>query len=147
MRHATAEQLDALRESVEELARVSEGNTASGFLEAKAKFYRILLEGAGNPVAADMLRAIHTRVSQLRATSLSDPMRAKASLSEIREFVQALAMRNEEAAWNLCVHHIQNAANAALKMLTRVRDGEDGLEPFAAPRAAGTSHRRRIAGQ
>lgn len=116
-RHATVEQIEQLRASVDVLEAVYDDFTAAGFLKAKSEFYRILLEGAGNPVAADMLRAIHTRVSQLRATSLSDPSRAKASLAEIREFVKALAMRNEEAAWNLCVHHIQNAADAALKML------------------------------
>lgn len=123
-RHATAGQIAALKDSVDRLAAVYENYTASGFLSVKAEFYRILLEGAGNPVAAEMLQAIHTRVSQLRATSLANPSRAQASLAEIREFVAALAARNEEAAWHLCTHHIQNASDAALRMLEASSKGD-----------------------
>ena len=115
--NATAAQIAALREHVERLALVYEDYSAAGFLRAKSEFYQTLFEGAGNPIAADMLRAIHTRVSQLRATSLSDPARAKASMSEIRAFVDALAARDGEAASRLCVQHIQNAADAALRVM------------------------------
>ena len=136
-RRASAAQIAALRESVEKLAEVYDNYTAAGFLKAKSEFYRILLEGADNPIAADMLRAIHTRVSQLRATSLSNPTRAQASLAEIREFVNALAARNEEAAWHLCVHHVQNASDAALKMLEAVAKHE-----AAAPAPSAAKGRR-----
>ncbi|WP_342363133.1 GntR family transcriptional regulator [Terrarubrum flagellatum] len=128
-RHATSAQIAALKDSVERLAAVYDNYTAAGFLSAKSEFYRILLEGAGNPVATEMLQGIHTRVSQLRATSLSNPSRAQASLAEIREFVAALAERNEEAAWHLCTHHIQNASDAALKMLETSTKNAAEMQP------------------
>jgi DNA-binding GntR family transcriptional regulator len=128
-RRASAAEIETLKASVEDLARVYENYTAPAFLKAKAEFYRILLAGARNPVAADMLRAIHTRVSQLRATSLADPTRARESMQEIRDFVAALAARNEEAAWHLCVHHIQNASIAALRMLEAPARGTRGAGP------------------
>ena len=132
-RHATSAQVTALEDSVERLACVYGDYTAAGFLKAKAEFYRILLEGAGNPVAADMLRAIHTRVSQLRATSLSDPARAQESLAEIRAFVAALVARDEDAAWDLCVRHVQNAADAALRMLQGKARADDETAPPPPP--------------
>jgi DNA-binding GntR family transcriptional regulator len=117
-RRASTEQIFAIKESVERLAKVYANYMPDAFLRAKSEFYRILLEGADNPVVADMLRTIHTRVSQLRATSLSNPSRAAQSIAEIREFVAALEARNEEAAWHICVRHVQNAAEAALSVLT-----------------------------
>lgn len=115
--NATAAQMMALQDAVERLALVHQNFSAAKFLRVKSEFYQVLLAGAGNPVAADMLRVIHTRVSQLRATSLSDPARASASMAEIRAFVEALAARDEETASRLCVQHIQNAAGAALRMM------------------------------
>lgn len=118
-RRATTEQIAAIKRAVEDLAAVYADYTPKAFLKAKSEFYRILLEGAQNPIAADMLRTIHTRVSQLRATSLSNPSRAAQSIAEIREFVAALEARNEEAAWHTCVRHVENAARAALAVLSQ----------------------------
>lgn len=116
-RRATTQQIVAIKKSVEELAEVYANYTPQSFLRVKSAFYRILLDGSGNPVVADMLRMIHTRVSQLRATSLSNPSRAAQSIAEIREFVSALEARNEEAAWHTCIRHVENAAEAALIVL------------------------------
>lgn len=118
-RRATDVQINALEKAVTALDRVYRDYSAGAFLAAKAEFYRILLEGAGNEVAATMLRAIHTRVSLLRATSLSDPQRAQASMSEIRALLAAIKARDEEAAWRTCVEHIENAAKTALAVLRR----------------------------
>lgn len=136
-RRASSAEMAALKVSVDRLADVYGNYTALGFLNAKSEFYRILLEGAGNPVVSDMLRAIHTRVSQLRATSLSNPSRAQESLAEIREFVAALEARNEEAAWHTCVRHIQNASDAALKMLDAANRLQAGTGAASATRGTG----------
>jgi len=113
-RNATSEQIKALRQSVNRLAEVYENFSAEEFIAAKTHFYDILLEGAGNEVAADMLRRIHTRASQLRVVSLSSSERAHQSIRELRDFVDALEKRDEELAWRLCVAHVEAAAAAAL---------------------------------
>jgi DNA-binding GntR family transcriptional regulator len=120
-KRSTAEQMKALRESVEELAEVYDNFSAEAFITVKARFYDILLEGAGNEVAADMLRRIHTRASQLRVMSLSNEERGKQSIRELRAFCDALEARNEDLAWQLCLDHVENAATAALKSIARVR--------------------------
>ena len=116
-RNATAAQIAAIRQSVERLAEVYGNFSAETFIAAKTHFYDILLEGAGNDVAAEMLRRIHTRASQLRVVSLSSAERAHQSIRELREFVDALEKRDEELAWRLCVAHVEAAATAALRTI------------------------------
>lgn len=126
-RNASEQQLDALRRSVDRLAEVYANFTADEFITAKSAFYDILLEGAGNEIAADMLRRIHTRVSQLRVVSLSSAERAQKSIAELREFLDAFEARDEERAQALCVKHVENAAEAALKNLRAAGgNGKDG---------------------
>lgn len=118
-RNATPQQIEALHASVHELAEVYRNFTPETFITAKTHFYDILLEGAGNEVAADMLRRIHTRASQLRVVSLSSAERAQQSIRELREFVAALEKRDEELAWTLCVAHVEAAAKAALATIAK----------------------------
>lgn len=120
-RNATGEQMAELRRSVDRLAEVYDDFSSEAFIAAKTRFYDILLEGAGNPVAADMLRRIHTRVSQLRVVSLSSSERAQQSIRELREFLDALEKRDEERAWQVCVAHVEAAARAALKTIGAVK--------------------------
>jgi DNA-binding GntR family transcriptional regulator len=124
-RRASTGQIEELEAAVDRLAEVYSDYNPQAFLKAKGNFYRILLEGGGNEIAADMLRTIHTRVSQLRVTSMSSPSRAKESIAEIRELVKALKSRNEEAAWHTCVRHVENAAEAALGVLGRPQSSGD----------------------
>lgn len=120
-KRATPEQMKALRNSVEALAVVYDNFSAEAFINAKARFYDILLEGAGNEVAADMLRRIHTRASQLRVMSLSSAERAQKSIRELRAFCEALEARDEDRAWDLCLEHVENAANAAMSAIAAGR--------------------------
>lgn len=113
-RNATEQQMKALRQSVNRLAEVYEDFSAEAFISAKTHFYEILLEGGGNEVAADMLRRIHTRVSQLRVVSLSSAERARQSIRELRDFLDALEARDEDLSYRICVAHVEAAATAAL---------------------------------
>lgn len=133
-RRATADQLVALKKAVDDLASVYTNYTPQSMMRAKTEFYAVLLEGSGNPIVADMLRIIHTRVSQLRATSHSNPSRAKQSIAEIREIVAALESRNDEAAWYKCVRHIENAADAALAVLAVPQSSKSGARKTVAKR-------------
>lgn len=121
-RNATEQQIKSLRQSVNRLAEVYEDFSAERFISAKTHFYDILLEGAGNEVAADMLRRIHTRVSQLRVVSLSSAERARQSIRELRDFLDALEARDEARAYDICVAHVEAAAKAALAAIVTAAD-------------------------
>jgi DNA-binding GntR family transcriptional regulator len=114
-RNADETHILRLEAAVDALAGAYESYEASVFLTAKSVVYEALFAGGGNAVAASMLRNIHTKVSQLRATSLSNPGRAKASILEIRALVDALKSRDEELAAVLTVRHIENASDAAMR--------------------------------
>ena len=115
-RNATTEQVAALETAFKSLAAACEDYESSTFLAAKTRFYEALFKGAGNEVAASMLRTIHAKVSQLRAASLSSPGRAGDSVREIRELVGALKARDEERAAQLTVRHIENARQVAMRV-------------------------------
>jgi len=133
VRHATAAHAAALSVAVDRLAKAYESGSLSRTLPAKNAFYQALLEGAGNPVIADALRTLNSRISQLRGTSLSSPNRLTESISEIRTLERALVARDEEAAARACEHHIAKAAHAALEALT-------------APAAPPTERTKKVAG-
>jgi DNA-binding GntR family transcriptional regulator len=122
-RNATEEQMKALRESVDRLEEIYDNFSTEAFIAIKTRFYDILLEGAGNEVAADMLRRIHTRVSQLRAAPLPNSELARQSIRELRAFLDALESRDEERAWQTCLVHVESAAAAVLSSIAREKIG------------------------
>jgi GntR family transcriptional regulator, trigonelline degradation regulator len=91
------------------------------FLKQKAKFYEVLLEGAGNSILTDMLRLVHTRVTMLRATTLSQSGRLTQSYDEIAEIVDAVERKDPDAAAAACQRHVAQAARLAVQLLTDVR--------------------------
>lgn len=118
VRNANSLQQKALATAVDRLAEAYQSRDLSDLLPIKGEFYRVLLEGAGNPVISDQLRTLNSRISQLRGASLSSPNRLLDSLAEIRELQSAIASRDEEAAVKACELHVSKAARAALQMLT-----------------------------
>lgn len=114
---ATVEQISDLDNAATALKRVYDNFSPGEFLKVKGRFYDILLEGAGNKLAAQVLRGIHARASQLRVLSVSQPGRAKTSMDEIRHIVDAIKERNGEAAWKASIDHNRKAAAAALSIL------------------------------
>ena len=115
VRNATDQHVTVLAGAVDCLAAAYEHGEVGVFLTAKSAFYEALFAGGGNEVAASLLRNIHTKVSQLRAVSLSNAGRARASIQEIRALMDALKSRDEELAAVLTVRHIENACDAAMR--------------------------------
>ena len=123
---ATPHHLVLLRDGYAQVSAAYVSGHPSAMIHAKTDFYDVLMEGAENPVAAQMLRSIHIRVSQLRRASLGNPHREENSLAEIRRLVEAIEARDVAAAERVCREHLENAADAALASLARADDGENG---------------------
>ncbi len=117
---ATPEQREALGEALKELAVIRDMKTEESillFLKQKARFYDVILEGAGNPVLTEMLRLVHTRVMMLRATTLSQSGRLEQSYGEISEIVDAVNRKDADAAAGACKRHVEQAETLAVKAL------------------------------
>lgn len=120
-RRASAEQRAELRAAfaaIEDAARNEDG----GMLAAKDELYRILIEGAGNPILREMVAGLQRRVTQLRALTLTSPGRPAESLAEIRVIVEAIEAGDAQAARHAATHHV---AQASLTALTFVRQDDD----------------------
>jgi len=114
---ASEEEIAELRAVFEEIAAVGSGADRLVLLGLKKQFYDVLLRGARNPYAARMLDQMLSRISQLRATSLSAPSRLPDTVAEIRRIVEAAERRDGEGAWRACREHVLRAAEVALRIL------------------------------
>lgn len=115
---ASEAQIFQLEEAVEAIGMVYGDFSAERVLAAKNRFYQVLLEGADNEVAAQALRSIHVRVSQLRVFSLQQPLRADESLLELRRLIACVKARDGIGAQRECIQHVMNAATAAIAVMT-----------------------------
>ncbi|MDB5833926.1 MAG: GntR family transcriptional regulator [Caballeronia sp.] len=122
---ATDGQRVALKEAFNALALIRDMQGQEGimlFLKQKARFYDVMLEGAGNPVLMEMLRLVHTRVMMLRATTLSQEGRLPQSYDEIATIVDAVMRHDADAAAAACKRHVEQAERLAVQVLAAVAD-------------------------
>jgi DNA-binding GntR family transcriptional regulator len=121
---ATPEQRLALIEALKELAVIRDNHSEEAillFLKQKARFYDVLLEGAGNPALMEMLRLVHTRVMMLRATTLSQAGRLDQSYDEIKAIVDAVKRNDATGAASACKRHVEQAEQLAGRVLADIR--------------------------
>jgi DNA-binding GntR family transcriptional regulator len=120
---ATPEQVRELRVTLAGYAKaVRQKGTANGALRAKDAFYEVLLAGANSPPLAETLTMLQGRVRLLRATSLSVPNRAAASVRELTELVDAIEQRDVARATAACAAHIRTAARTGIGRLAEIAE-------------------------
>jgi DNA-binding GntR family transcriptional regulator len=120
---ATNDQRVALMQALKELASIKDMNVEEAillFLKQKAKFYEVMLDGAGNPVLTEMLRLVHTRVMMLRATTLSQEGRLAQSYDEISAIVDAVMRNDADQAAAACKRHVEQAERLAVDVLVDI---------------------------
>lgn len=110
-----ARRLDLCIEAIEQAA-------ASGIREdqrtSNASFYLEIVDGAGNLVLGQILRALHGRVSYLRSRSMARPGRPAQSLAELKAILAALKAGNGAEAARLNTAHILTARANAMQAAT-----------------------------
>ena len=114
---ASDAQVAQLADAVETLAAAYATLEVERILAAKQVFYDVLIEGTGNNVLRSMLRSLNDRITLLRRVTLSSPERARESIREIRDLLAAIQRRDADAAFEVSLHHIHEAAKVALKDL------------------------------
>ena len=121
--HATKAQRKDLRRALKDIERIGSRKRDADIkelLQAKDRFYDVLLEGAGNSAIRSILDSLRARVRVLRATSLSQPDRSAGTLAEIRAIVDAIEARDPDAAAAACAHHVNQAARSGLRGLAEM---------------------------
>jgi DNA-binding GntR family transcriptional regulator len=100
------------------------GGDSRALLQAKNHFYEVLFDGAGNHTIRSILGGLHSRVTALRAMSLSAPGRRAQSLEEIGAIVDAVERRDADAAERASSRHVQQAARVLFAALDEERAAE-----------------------
>ena len=121
--NATDAQRQALKDAFKELQAAARRPDPQARLRTKNQFYTCLLEGAHNEALGSCLHILNSRVSLLRATSMTAPGRIKKSIAELSNLMEALMARDGERAAELARHHVTMAAEAALRLLSEAEPG------------------------
>lgn len=115
-------QIEQLVEAADALAAAFATGHMHAILASTDAFYRVLLEGAGNPIVESLLLGLHAKVSRLRAMTMSSATRHPRSLQEIRAIVDALGERNAERAAAMSIRHVRSARDAAMHFFSMQSD-------------------------
>jgi len=116
-RLASDEEIKELQLATKALRQGGEENSRERVIESKARFYEILLGGAGNTLVREILGSLLTQVNLLRSMSLMHPDRLHKSLDEIDLLVQCISRRDAAGAQAVARNHILSAESAALGFL------------------------------
>jgi GntR family transcriptional regulator, trigonelline degradation regulator len=129
---ASDEEIQELREAVDDLSKALRSSDAAAALRAKDHFYDVLRTGCRNATLDALLQSLHNRISLLRATTLAQPGRAKETLVEMDRIIVAIEKRDPDASSKACVEHVEAAASVALRVL----GGSSAGLSYLAPRSA-----------
>lgn len=125
-RQADAGAMAQLDVAVADLASAYAEGVIERIIAAKAELYEVLCAGADNFIVLELLSRLNTRINRLRFASLSQPLRAKASIAEIHALADALKRRDAAEARRIALAHIDAAAAAALGAAPKDTASEEG---------------------
>ena len=114
---ASESQIEQLGNEVQSLHQAARAKDQARLLQAKQRFYDVLLDGCDTGLMSDMLLGLLSRISLLRATSFSHPDRLPQSLKEIDGIYRCIQRRDADGAQHHARIHVANAERAALAML------------------------------
>lgn len=110
--------------AVEEFAEaVDAGLPINEIMKVKDRFYDVLLAGAASPSLWQVIEGIQARIHVLRATSMSATGRGEIAVKELRAVSEAVEAGNTDGAVTAYRHHIEQAAQTALRRLNEPTSG------------------------
>lgn len=112
--NASERRIVELQAAGEHLKKMYRLGVVDEIVAAKRAFYDCLSEGAGNPIALDLLTKLTLLTSTLRRRSLARPQRQRQSLGEIDALLDAIARRDGPAAKAAIGLHVENLSKSAL---------------------------------
>lgn len=109
----TAERAAAIGETLASIEAAARSGDRQAQRDSNGRLYDQIFEAAGNVVLAQILSALHGRVSYLRSLSMSQPGRPAESLKEIQALCGALQSADGDAAARLSTLHVRAAHEVA----------------------------------
>ena len=121
----SAEDLLALRESVELAEFYINKNNTEKLKELDSAFHEKIYEATGNRLLSKTLSILHRRIKAYRKLSLTVPGRLERSVYEHKEILLAIERGDSEAADRLTSEHIKEALNNVMRAINEEKTKED----------------------
>lgn len=121
---ASDEHLDALKAAFSRIEETIDKTPVIDYVKRLDDFYDVLLTGADNRVARDVLRTLRARMNYLRALTAQawDAPRKAESLRKMREIVDAAVDRDADGMAEKCRGFVNRSAEFALRVLRKYED-------------------------
>lgn len=81
------------------------------------EFYETLFQGAGQPIAWEVVQSLNARINRLRAVTVGTPGRDVEAAQEMAAIIAALRQRNGIAAQEASAEHVRRAATIAAQKI------------------------------
>mgnify|MGYP006286076605 FL=1 len=120
-RHATEEEIQVLRDMVEEDRALLEDPSA--LARANRRFHKQIHLASHNRYLVQQLDLVHRSMALMATTSLAAEGRGEKALAEHAAIVDAIARRDEKAAYKALRDHISVAFVTRLKLDSVAEDG------------------------
>ncbi|MEC3861051.1 GntR family transcriptional regulator [Mesobacterium sp. TK19101] len=113
-RHATEEEIQVLREMVDEDRALM--NDPSALARANRRFHKMIHLASHNRYLVQQLDLVHRSMALMATTSLAAQGRGEIAMAEHQAIVDAIARRDEDAAYKALRDHISVAFVTRLKL-------------------------------
>jgi len=128
-----------LAAALEHLDDASKANSPLAVIDATTAFYKIIFDSGNNSVAWEIASRLNSRISRLRAMTLSSSGRMASGPVQIRAIFEAIRHNDPDAAAAACRAHVAKAAEIAQKLLAEKTGDADGSAAPLEDTAATTS--------
>ena len=103
---------------LDDLDKSASEQIPTAVIDATTAFYSFIFESAGHNVAWEIVTRLNSRISRLRAMTLSSTNRMVNGPALIREIYTAIERNDPEEAATACKQHVASAARIAEQLLT-----------------------------
>lgn len=114
---ASASTIAELREALANIAAAHKAKDPIGALRASTHFYEVIFRTGEHDIAWEIVQRLNSRISQMRAMTLSVVGRQTAGLTRLSRIVEAISNRDAAAAAEACREHVREASLIAIEML------------------------------
>lgn len=114
---ATPRNVADLRTALAAIGAAHDAGNPVDALRASTRFYEIIFATGGHDIAWEIVQRLNSRISQMRAMTLSVVGRQAAGLARLSRIVDAIAKKDSTAAAEACREHVAEAGSIAVEML------------------------------
>lgn len=118
-KQSTEQVVADLRSALSEIEQAHAEKHPIGALRATMRFYETMFLSGGHDIAWEIVQRLNSRISQLRAMTLSVVGRQAAGLKRLAKIVSCIENHDAAGAAEACREHISEAAVIAITALER----------------------------